>query len=149
MFTAAVVQSTLLGSGDGVVAGPQPDGIATMPSPETAAAPQDGALHTAGGDPLPAIALQSEETNTAPSPTRPSARWVPATSDTGAEQPVQWPGAPAEWETSLREALAQQAPAPAEPAPTTSAQPPPAAGDADQPDGGVVEDVLGHLGAGP
>lgn len=149
MFAAAVAQDGPQFTGDGgVVAGaPQSDGTTTKPPPEIAAAPQDSALRTTGNDTQPVIALPSNGTRV--SPTRAGAHEGPDASDVDADQPVRWaPSTSPDWETSLREALAQQAPTPAEPAPTGATQNPPTSDDADQSDSGVVEDVLGHLGAG-
>ncbi|MGH3932350.1 MAG: hypothetical protein ACRDTF_20520 [Pseudonocardiaceae bacterium] len=152
MFAVAVVQDgPQFAGGGGVVAGPGSDGTATRRSPETAAPPQDGALGPARDEVLPVVAVQSdlasEGTAARPSPTRTGDHDVPAVSD--ADQSVRRaPSTPPEWETALREALPHQAPAPAEPAPTAATQNPPSSDDADQSDSGVVEEVLGHLGAG-
>lgn len=146
MFAVAVMQVGAPFTGGGV-AGPPSGGIATRPSPETAAAPRDGALGTAGdGEARPVMAVQSE--GTGPSPMRAETHEVRSLQDMAAGRTLQWtPGATPGWETSLREALAQQAGAPAGPAPASTTQHPPAPEGVDQPDNGLVGDLLGHLGA--
>lgn len=150
MFAAAVVpDSSQVVEDGGVVAGPRSESEvpATKSAPEVASAPQDDAPRPAWDEGRPALAWQPEGTATGPAPTKPSAREVPLVSDETTGQNGQWaPSAPPDWTTSLWEALAQRTPAYAEPAPTPAAQRPPTADDADESDGGLVEDLLGNLG---
>lgn len=153
IFTVAVVQDgTLFAGGDGTVVGPPSNETAPGPSPETAATPQDSGLRPQRDDEQPVVALRSEGTATGPSPTGAWAREAPAVPGAAADEAVQWtPGVSPGWKTSLPAALTRQEPAQMEPAqmePAPAAQHPPTADGAEQPDNGVVDDLLGSFGAG-
>ncbi|MGH3914852.1 MAG: hypothetical protein ACRDTC_15805 [Pseudonocardiaceae bacterium] len=155
MFAVAAVPNGSPAAPEGgaeVIAGPRPGESFILPSPETMVASQGGAPSTAGDDAEPVIAVQSDWTATRPSPTRVETPEVAAVPDapTG-RSGRRAPGTTTDWETALRQALAQQASTQAAPAPQPSvpaAQNPPSAGEDDRSDNGVIEDLLGHLGAG-
>jgi len=151
MFTAVAVQggSPFVTEGPGTVAGPLPEETATRPSPETAAVSPGGSLHTAGNGVPPVIALPSAGTATRPSPAKTRPREVPAVAELATDQPARWaPGATADRDTPLPAELVPQAPVPMESEPALAPQDEPPAGDTDQADHRLIENLLGDLGLG-
>lgn len=163
MFTVAAMQDgPLLGMGDvaGSVVEPLPGGTVTGSSPLPVSTSRDGSALSSGGESIPGTVVLLEGTSADLSPARSAARGASVAPDVSGSQGQHAPwatGATPDWEmpewnasvwdARLHELAAQQgseqaAPAPA---PVSSAQNRPTADSTDQPNGGVLRDLLNSL----